>query len=262
MNPKRLIQYLLAAGIILLILLIMGAFLLPWKFINWGTFAWRPASTVTVTGEAKTQEENTKATFTAGISTVNDNKDKASAEVTKKITDITQAVKVFGIPDSDIKTQNLSIYQEDEAYTEGGRQKRRLGQWRVSNTIEIVLRDVAKAGDLADVLSRAGANSVYGPNFTLDEDTQAGTTLLGKAVENARKKGEILAQSAKKQLGSIITITEGASSQGSYMPFEGGGAGGADLQPGSETVRKTVTVTFELKDPLPFGLPLIIPMLK
>ena len=249
MNPKRLMQYLLAAGIILLFLVIVGAFLLPWKFINWGTFAWRPASTITVVGVAKSQEENKKASFTAGISTVNDNKDKASAEVTKKITDMTEAVKAFGIPDSDIKTQNLSIYQEDEAYTEGGRQKRRPGQWRVSNSIEIVLRDVTKAGALAEILSRAGANSVYGPNFTLDEDTQAGTTLLSKAVDDARKKAEILAKSAGKKLGTIVMISEGASTQGTYMPFEGGGGGGADLQPGSETVKKSVTVTFELVTP-------------
>lgn len=250
MNPKRLIQYLLSAGIILLFLVIVGAFFLPWRFINWGTFAWKPASTVTVIGEAQTREENKRATFTAGVNIVKDKKEQAIDEVNQKITAITEAVKAFGIKSEDIKTQNLSIYQEDETYMEGGREKRRLGAWRVSNSVEIVLRDVAKAGALADVLSKTGANSVYGPNFTLDEESQTGTTLLSAAVTDARKKAEILAKASGKTLGSIITLTEGSAAQGATRMFTAEGmGGGADLQPGSETVQKSVTVTFSLSDP-------------
>jgi uncharacterized protein YggE len=237
--------------------MIIGAFFLPWKWISWGTFAWRPTSTVTVVGEAKSQVQNKKATFNAGINVVNDNKDKATTEANKKIADITDAVKAFGISEKDIKTQNLSIYQEEEPYTEGGRQKRRLGQWRVNNTIEIVLRDVEKASELADTLSKAGANSVYGPNFTLNEDDQSGTTLLTKAVENAKGKAEILARTAGKELGSIIVVSEGAANGQRTFSFEGGGMGGsnAELQPGTETVQKNVTVTWELKDQFKIPFP-------
>lgn len=249
MNPKRLIQYLLAAGIILLILLIVGAFMLPWKRISWGTFAWSPTSSITVVGEAKTQELNKKASFTAGINVVKDKKEQAIEEVNQKITAITDAVKAFGINPDDIKTQNLSIYQEDETYKEGGREKRRPGQWRVSNSIEITLRDASQAGALADVLSKSGANNVYGPNFTLDEESQTGTALLAAAVADARKKAEILAKTTGKTLGDIITLTEGTTIQSSARMLAPEGLGGADLMPGSETVRKTVTVTFSLIEP-------------
>jgi uncharacterized protein YggE len=263
MNPKRLMQYLLAAGIILLVLVIVGAFFLPWRFVNWGTLAWRSSSTVTVVGEAKTQEQNKQASFTAGINVVMDKKEQAITEVNLKITAITDAVKAFGIKPDDIKTQNLSIYQEEETYTEGGRQKQRLGQWRVSNSIEIVLRDIEKAGALADVLSSSGANSVYGPNFTLDEESRTGTTLLAGAVTDARKKADILAKAAGKNLGDVITLSEGTAVQGRTMLSAADGmGGGAELSPGSETVRKSVTVTFELKDVFPFTLPFALPMLK
>jgi len=251
MNPKRLIQYLLSAGIILLVLVIVGAFFLPWRLVNWGTFAWRPASTVTVAGEAKTQEQNKKATFSAGVNAVKDKKEQATDEVNLKITAITEAVKNFGIAVSDIKTQNLSIYQEEESFTEAGRQKQRLGQWRVSNSIEIVLRDVEKASSLAGVLSKAGANSIYGPNFTLEDNPEGSNALLSTAVADARKKAEILAKAAGKTLGAIITLSEGTAGQERTMQFEGGGVGGGgDMQPGSETVRKSVTVTFSLNEPI------------
>jgi hypothetical protein len=250
MNPKRLIQYLLSAGIILFVLAIVGAFLLPWRSVNWGTFAWKPASSVTVVGEAKQEEQNKRASFTAGVNVIKDKKDDATGEANTKITAIIDAVKNFGIKAEDIKTQNLSIYQEEETYTEGGKQKRRPGQWRVGNSVEITLRDVQKAGALADVLSKAGASSVYGPNFTLEDNPESRNALLSAAVADARKKAELLAKAAGKKLGDVITVSEGAVSESRLMQFEGAGAGGggADLQPGSETVRKSVTVTFSLKE--------------
>jgi len=251
MNPKRLIQYLLSAGIILFVLAIVGAFLLPWRSVNWGTFAWRPASSVTVIGEAKQEEQNKRANFTAGINVIKDKKEDATTEANTKITAIIDAVKNFGIKPEDIQTQNLSIYQEEETYTEGGKQKRRPGQWRVSNSVDITLRDVQKAGALAEVLSKAGANSVYGPNFTLEDNPESRNALLSTAVADARKKAEILAKAAGKTLGTIITLSEGTTGQEQTMQFEGAGiGGGADLQPGSETVRKSVTVTFSLNEPI------------
>ncbi|MFH1235440.1 MAG: SIMPL domain-containing protein [Parcubacteria group bacterium] len=249
MNPKRLIQYLLSAGIILLVLVIIGAFFLPWRLVNWGTFAWRPASTVTVVGEAKQEVQNKKATFSVGVNVVKDKKEQAIDEANQKITAITEAVKNFGIPAPDIKTQNISIYQEEESYTEAGRQKQRLGQWRVNTSIEIVLRDVGKASGLTDVLSKSGANSIYGPNFTQEDNPEGNNALLSTAISDARKKAYILAKAAGKTLGAIITLSEGTTLQERSMQFEGGGVGGgSDMQPGSETVRKTVTVTFSLQE--------------
>ncbi|HCM82801.1 MAG: hypothetical protein UV63_C0061G0008 [Microgenomates group bacterium GW2011_GWC1_43_11] len=256
MNPKRLIQYLLSASIILLALVIIGAFFLPWRFINWGTFALSTSSTVTVVGEAQTEEENKRASFTAAVTIVKDKKEQAIDETNQKIATITSAVKNFGIPASDVKTQNLSIYQEEETYTERGSQKRRPGAWRVSNSIEITLRDAKKAGALADILSKTGATSVYGPNFTLDEESASGRALLSSAVGDARKKADLLAKAAGKKLGPIITISEGTTQQGPMALLRGEGmGGGSDMQPGSETIRKSVTVTFKLRDVFRFELP-------
>lgn len=250
MNPKRLIQYALAAGIILLSLVVIGAFFLPWKFINWGTFAWKPAATVTVIGEAKTEEQNKKATFTAGISIIKDKKDDATGEVQTKMTAIIDAVKQFGIKAENIQTQNLSINQEEETYVEGGKQKRRPGQWRANNSIEITLDDVGKAGALTEMLSKTGANNIYGPNFTLGTNPDENNALLTKAVDDARKKAELLAKAAGKHLGNILTVSEGTTTAPKL--FEGAGIGGGAMEPGSQTVQKTVTVTFMLVDPSPW----------
>lgn len=223
-------------------------FLVPWERVNWGELKLAPAETITVVGTAKTQERSQVASFTAGVNAINDDKETAINEVNQKVAAIIEAVKAFGINEADIQTQNLSIYQQEETFYEEGRQKQRQGQWRVSNSINITLRDVDQASDLAALLTRSGATNVYGPNFRLDDTQEAESGLLDQAIANAREKAEIIAQASDGELGKVISVSEGYQSSRVYpVMLEGAGGGGAPIEPGSETISKTVTVVFELK---------------
>lgn len=216
--------------------------------MNWGKLALTPAETVTVTGTADSQERNQIASFSAGVTSVNDNRDTAVNEVNTKTETIIAAVKDFGIPEADIQTQNLSINQNEEVFYSEGAQRSRPGQWRANNSIEVTLRDIDRASALADLLTKSGATNVYGPNFRTQDTDQAENALLEEAIEAARTKADIIAGAAGKTLGEIITVTEGTGSQ-PILPFEsrGMGGGGAPVEPGTTTVSKTVTVIFELK---------------
>jgi len=235
-------------GVLLVGVFLTGCFLIPWRLVDWGRLQLSSPRTITVTGEAKTQEKSQIATFDAGVSAVNDNKETAINQVNEKIKAIIDAVKAFGIKDEDIKTQSLSVYQSEETYYEEGVQKSRPGQWRVSNTITVTLRDIEKASDLADLLTRSGATNVYGPNFALEETQQAEESLLDEAIKNAKSKAEIIAKSSGGKLGKIISVSEGYQ-QPTITRFapEGYGGGGPPIEPGTATVQKTVTVIFELK---------------
>jgi len=233
---------------ILSVLILAGSFFIPWQHVKWGKLELLPSSTITVVGEARTQEKNQIATFTAGVNAVHDNKETVISEANKKIEDIISAVKKFGIQSEDIKTQNLSVYQQEETYYEEGRQKTRPGQWRVSNSIEIKLRNIDKALDLADLLSRSGATNVYGPNFSLDDTKGAETELIDKAMGDARKKAEAIAKSSGNNLGKVLNVAEGYQQVGIYPVALGAGrGGGGGIEPGTGTVQKVLTVTFELK---------------
>lgn len=234
--------------IIAIILLTLTCFFVPWKLINWGTLSWQPAKTVTVTGQAISREKNQIATFTAGVSVTKDNKQDATNEVTSKINAIVEAAKAFGIKTEDIKTQYISVYQNQEQYYEDNRQKTRPGQWNVSNSASFILRDVTRAGALTDTLSKAGATNINGPQFSMDETTDIENSLLGEAIANAKKKAELVAKGANRKLGEIITVAEGSSiTQARPVYLEGGGGGGGVMEAGSASVEKTVTVMFELK---------------
>lgn len=243
MNSKLVVSLLVVAACLL-----AATFFLPWQRVDWGKIQFSPAKTITVSGQAKSQERSQIATFTAGVSAVNDDKDTAVNEVNQKVATIIAAVKDFGIPEKDIKTQNLSVYQAEETYYEEGIRKQRPGQWRVSNSISITLRDVDQASALANLLSGSGATNVHGPNFTADDTQTAETALLAKAIASAREKAKVIAEASGGKLGKVISVTEGTRSQPIFRALEAGGVGGgAPIEPGSSTVSQTVTVIFEIK---------------
>ncbi|RJR16236.1 DUF541 domain-containing protein [Candidatus Microgenomates bacterium] len=237
--------------VLLLVFFVVAAVLfLPLNTVNWGTLHMAPAAVITVIGEADSQVTNQVATYTAGVSTINDNKDVAIAEVGQKVITLVEAVKASGIPASDIQTQNVSVYQQEEQYYEDGRQKSRPGQWRVSNNIDITLRNVEQAEQLTALLVQNGATNIYGPNFRLDDTKTVETELLELAIKNAQEKALKIAQSSDKTLGALISVTEGGAGQ-QAIPFVArdgmGGGGGGAVEPGTGSVSKTVTVTFEFK---------------
>jgi uncharacterized protein len=235
--------------VVLVVLTSLAAFLLPWRKISWGKFEMTPTQTIVVVGEARSQQKNQIATFTAGVDAVNDNREVAVKEVNTKIEALIKAVKDFGIKNEDVKTSNLSFYQNEESYWDSGVQKTRKGQWRVNNSIEIVLREIDKASKLADILSASGANNVWGPNFTMDDTREIEKTLFGEAMQNARDKAEIIAKSAGRKLGKIYGVTEGSSGS-AYVPYktmDAGGGGGAPIESGSGLVSKSLTVVFEVQ---------------
>lgn len=234
-------------GILLLgVIFFAGFYFIPWQKINWGKLQLSSPKTVTVVGEAQTREKSQIAIFTAGVSVINDDKEAAVFEVNQKTEGLIKTVKDFGIKSEDIKTQNLNVYQREETYYEEGRQKTRPGQWSVSNSIEIKLRDVDRASNLADLLAKSGATNVWGPNFSLDETGIGQNFLFEEAVKNAREKAQIVATASGSKLGKIISISEGYQPVSVFRALEGGG-GGAPVEPGSSTVKKVVTVVFELE---------------
>ncbi len=239
-HPAKKFIFIKFVVVTVLLLVVFG------KYVNWGKIELSPASTITVSGDAKLEEKSQIASFSAGVTAINDDKETAVNEVNQKVGEIISDVKDFGIAEEDIQTSTLSVSQTQESLIQGETRRVRLGQWRANNTIEIKLRDVDKASSLADLLSESGATNIYGPNFSLDDTQDSEVLLLEKAIDNAREKADKIAKSSGRKLGKIVTVSEGSQSGGVFRGLEMSD-GGAPVEPGTETVYKTVTVMFELR---------------
>ena len=220
--------------------------------IEWGSFSLKPARTITVYGTSQDKRTNEIASFSVGVNEVDPDKQTAIDKVNTTVDAIITDLKTFGIPDEDIKTQNLSINRIDDAY-DLSRTNTEV-RWAANNSVEVTLRDVGRASELADLLGQSGATNVYGPNFRLDDQNRSETELLQSAVEDARTKaGELAAQSNAK-LGKILTIDESLTQTGVVPMYDmalargmGGGSAPTPTEPGINTVSKTVLVVFELR---------------
>jgi uncharacterized protein len=213
-------------------------------------YKYRNSQIITVIGSAQSQVTNQIATFTLSIDIQNKDKQAAVDEATTKVNQIIADVTKFGIPDKDIITQNMNVYQNQDPYYENGTTVYKPGDWHANYSISITLRDLIKSDALTALLVGIEKTTMYGPNLTVDPTQVDEGSILAKAVIDARTKALKIAAQSGKKLGGIVSITEGSVYNGSLLygaTGMGAGGGGIPVQPGSTTVTKTVTVTFRLR---------------
>ena len=271
MNPKP------KEGTILFAFILVVALIAVTRFTSlkphWGSLEMRPTSSITVSGLAKKEQTNQIANFTAGVESIEKTKEEALNKTNEAMNQLIAKVKQFGIKDEDIQTQQANVYQDTEyvttdatvsnsgpteslIYPRPDTTKAQKGQWRANNSVTIKLREVDRAEALLAIINESGVNYVYGPNFSIDNAETAGDELLSAAVANARQKAENIANANNQKVGKIISVAEGGNSYPMYasydsvMPMAAGMGKSAvvspELEPGSSSTSKTVTVTFEL----------------
>lgn len=211
-------------------------------------------ATITVTGEAKTDQTPQVARFSASVSVFNADKQTAVNEVNTKMEQLVKDIKIFGIDPKDIQTQSVSVNEisnEQEMMIYPPRPKQANG-WQASNSVTLILRNIDKASGLTNLLQSSGATDVSGPSFSLDDTAKIQTDLLAEAIADAKVKAEKAAVAGGRKLGKMITVSEGYSYNPSPL-FQSGGAkmdraaADAPVEPGTERVSQTATVVFELK---------------
>lgn len=243
---KKLLKKINIVYVLLVLIALAGAGFGLYSFLT------RNPKTITVTGTADADYTNQLSSYYLTIEVKNSNKEKAVEELSNRTTEAVNKIKEFGIDQKDIKTQSLNVYQEELSRYENGEYTSKLGDWRASYSIEIVLRDTSRSVELTALLAGVEKSSMWGPSLTVDNSMNDYDQLLVQAIEDAREKAEKMAKSMGSRVGKVIQIDEGITS-GDYMITKmdmavgAGGGGGFPIEPGTSKVSRSVTVTFELK---------------
>jgi uncharacterized protein YggE len=220
---------------------------------HWGSSEQRMQSTITVTGYAKVDKNNQIAQFNAGFEAINADKTTATNQVNQGMNNLLDQIKALGIEDKDIKTTQVSVYQETDVYEIGGRPEREKSDFRASINVTVKLRNLDLADQLLAVMQSSSSNQISGPNFMLDDEPIVDEELLSLAIANAKERAQALAQANNQKIGKMLQVSEyGFSPYPAYesAPMMGGMAKdamvSANLAPGSSTATTNVSVTFEL----------------
>lgn len=216
--------------------------------INTGRLELAPTRTITVVGQAKEQQANQVARFSASVSKTGESKEVVDAQMREVVDSLVQAAKDFGVPEENIKTEYFNIYQEEMTDYQSGTPTVRKGPWRGNTNISFSKVPADQSTEFSQVLVNTGATSIDGPSFGLDDYDEFNQDLSQQALDNAREKASQLAASQGLKIGKILSVSEAGTAE--VMPLMRGyamGGGGGDFMPGQQEVSASLSVTFELK---------------
>lgn len=231
----------------------MFAMLLCLAILALGTgAALADGTTLSVTGSGTVLVESDLAIVTVGVQETSKDVLEAQSTVNEKIAAIKQALLDTGVEESEINTDSINIYAN---YDYSDNTEVIVG-YTARNSLSVRTTDMDNVGSLIDAAFVAGANTLDNVQFTVQDDTQAREQALTMAVEDARRKADVLASAAGLQVASIERISEGGVSvydsmrnyaADTVMAAEESGGAGTLVQAALVSVDATVSMEFELQ---------------
>ncbi|MBI3304809.1 SIMPL domain-containing protein [Candidatus Parcubacteria bacterium] len=187
---------------------------------------------------------------------------KTVAEVVSENTDKMNAavafLKSFGVADKDITTTNYNLYPKysSSAVNPFEQIPRTLPApeivgYSLTQEVAVKVRDIGRLGDLIEGATSRGANQTGGISFFVDDPEPFKATARAEAFQKLRDKAAAMASQAGVRLGRIINVSEYASipqpySERYFAEGRGGGGAPATIEPGSQEVVASITVTYEI----------------
>jgi uncharacterized protein len=194
------------------------------------------AKTISVTGNGTVETVPDRATFSFTVTTQADTAKAALAKNGATADAVAAALQGAKVQTSEVMLQP----QMNDAGTAV------LGY--TASTTVTAESELAKAGPLVDAAVDAGATGVSGPSWSRSDDNALYRQALQNAVADAKAKAQALADSAGLTLGAVTSVTEGGGVQPLPYASAAADAGVAKLEPGTQTVDASVTVTFAALD--------------
>lgn len=206
---------------------------------------------IITSGSSEVKVTPDRAQVTVSVQTENADVKVAQSENANRMDAVVKAIKTVGIADADIRTSGYSIYPVyDETPSLFGRNVK---TYRVTNSVQVTIRDVTKTGEVIDAAVAAGANQVDSIMFMVSEELEQSlrNEVLGKAVRKARADADIVAAAAGVTITGVKEINVG-----SYYPpvyYDNARSAGMDakavsaptpVEPGQVTISAQISATY------------------
>ncbi len=219
-------------------------------------------NSILVTGKGEAVSIPDIATFSFSVNetakTVKEAQDKATTKINNTLT----AVKAGGVEEKDIKTLSYSINPHYEYIQAACAQyvcppggKSVLTGYGVSQTIEVKVRDLGKAGALFDTIGTAGIKTVNGLSFAIDDIDSVKAIAREEAIKNAKAKAQKIAKELGVRLVKVTSYHDSTDEQSPYYAREGMSADimtlkasiAPEIPKGEQKVTVNVTITYDIR---------------
>ena len=199
------------------------------------------------TGAVRTTPD--KVDISTGVTSEGQTARAALDKNTQAMTQVVEGLTAAGIEPKDIQTTNFSVSPVYEQRKEG--QAPFITGYRVTNSVNITVRDLAKLGDILDKVVSVGANEISSIVFGVSEPEALKDEARRLAMRNAIANAKLYAETAGVELGPVLTISEDDSS---YQPRFAGApapmmelAKAVPIEAGTAIVEVRLSVSWELR---------------
>ena len=209
------------------------------------------ARTIVVQGVGRSTVEPDVASLRLGVTIVRPTAGEAREAAATTMTAVVEAIIAAGVARRDLRTALVALSPVTDYSAERGP---RVTGYQVSNTVGVTVRDLASAGTVIDRGLSAGATSLDGLEFRLDDPSGAEEAARTAAIEDARHRASTLAAAAGVTLGGVESVVEGGRGP-VPPPFDGGVRGLAlkaeafdtPVESGTQEIAVSVVVTFAIE---------------
>jgi uncharacterized protein YggE len=210
-----------------------------------------PTPTVSVLGTGKVTVKPTIARINFGVFTHNDTANGAQTANDAIVAKITAALKVAGISEEDIQTTGYSL--QPRWVWDRTNEKNIQDGYDMNHNMMVTVHVIKDAGKTVSLIADNGANTVNGISFDVDDVTLEQTKLaaLNLAMTSARKRADVVAKAAGKNILSVQTVVVNENSYTPYPMYNkaadmaiGSGSAPAPVEAGTVDVLISVSVTY------------------
>ena len=215
-------------------------------------------NTITVTGNGTALGAPDIANITIGVEVFNPDLNAAFTESNTRIDAIINAVLEAGVAREDVRTSNLNIFLDRfggpapmpvDPASSGMAQPEPQATFTVANQVRITVRDVDNVANVINAAVAAGANNIFGLDYSIQDRDALESEARAAAVADARARAEELAELTGVTIGDVVSIREVGSGIGPMRDFAEASMqadGGAVLEPGTLAISSTVTITYAI----------------
>lgn len=226
-----------------------------------------PVNTITVSGTGNAYAIPDVATFSFTVTENASTVSAAQTAATTKVNSALAAVKSAGVADSDIQTTGYTIdpnYEYENAvcptvapvggtavYCPSGKQV--LDGYDVSETIQVKVRDLTKAGDIFASIGSLDVENVNGLDFSVDNPDTVQAEARTAAISDAQSKAKELAHELGVSLSTVTSFSENTGNFPEPLVYAMSAAVGSApaaapaVPAGQQEVTDNVTITYQIR---------------
>jgi uncharacterized protein YggE len=207
--------------------------------------------TITVSGQGKAVSPPDMAIIQTGVITHGAGAREALSGNNEAMEKVMEVLKAHKIAPEDIQTSGLNVTPEYRRDDRGLRDPENSG-YRVTNQLQVRIRNLPDLGQILDALVACGSNQLYGINFQVEDATEVYNQARSLAVEDARRRAELYALASGVLLGKVLAIRE-QSIETPRPPslargFAAEAVSSVPVAPGEHEFQITVNIVFALED--------------